>query len=143
MLTVARLRRDRQRFCCQCEADGLKSADGAAASGFYDRPDVGIELGAPFGAEAVGDFAEHDAGPQGSLGAVVGRRNLAIGDEDEQVAADFLDHTLEFAAGLVRRLKGHEVVEGCVEPRGISLQRRVGEPWPSLTDAAGAPEQVT
>ena len=66
----------------------------ASSGGFEDGPDIGVEPGAPFGAEAVGDLAEDDAGPQRLLRAVVGRRNGPVGDEDEQVLAELLDDPL-------------------------------------------------
>ncbi|HJU16343.1 MAG TPA: hypothetical protein VJ770_07720 [Stellaceae bacterium] len=47
--------------------------------------DIGIEFGGPFGAEAVGHFAEDDAGLQRSLGHVVGGRESATGEEDEEI----------------------------------------------------------
>jgi len=57
-------RKVRERHSGQREADGFERSDGAAAGGFDDGADVGIELGSPFG-----------------------RRDVAVGDEDEQDAA--------------------------------------------------------
>jgi hypothetical protein len=112
------------------------------AGGFDHRTDVGVEPRAPFGAEAVGDFAEHGARPQGALGAVVGRRQIAVGHEDEEIAPRSFDHALEFDAGFVRRRARHELVETGVEPTGVGLQRRVGQSLSSSADPAGAPQQM-
>jgi hypothetical protein len=42
----------------------MEDAEAASSGGFEDRADVGVEVGAPEGSEAVGDLAEDDAGPQ-------------------------------------------------------------------------------
>ena len=79
------------------EADGGQDPDSSSSGGLEDGPDVGIESGAPLGSEAIGDLAEDDAGPKCLLGAVIGRRDGAVGDEDEEVLAEALDdgHALE------------------------------------------------
>ena len=41
------------------------------------------------------------------------------------------------------RRKAHEFVEAGVEPRGIGFQGRVGEPFSSPPDPAGAAEQMS
>src|SRR5271169_483668 len=133
---------DGQGPAVQGQADGLKERDAASSGGLEHRPDVGIESGAPFAAETVGDLAEGDAGSKRPFGTVVGRRDGAVGHEDEQVAADLLDHALQFNAGACRRRAAHEVVEAALQAGRVSSQRRVGEPFPSLADAAGAPEQM-
>jgi hypothetical protein len=71
----------------------MEDADAASPGGFEDRANVGVEVGAPGGSEAVGDLAEDDAGPQRLFGAVVGGRDRAVGQEDEQVLAKALDPT--------------------------------------------------
>jgi hypothetical protein len=65
--------------------NGLKDRDCASSGGLEDGPDIGVELGAPLRAEAVGDLAEDDAGAQRLLRAIVGRRHCPVGDEDKQV----------------------------------------------------------
>jgi hypothetical protein len=72
-------------------SDGLERADRLSASGFNDGSDVGVLLGAPLGAESIGDFSIGGAGAQGALGFVVGRGNGAVGHEDEEVGAEFFD----------------------------------------------------
>ena len=82
----------------------MEDADAASSGGFEDRADVGVEVSAPSGSEAVGDLAEDDAGPQRLFGAVVGGRDRAVGEEDEQALAEALDDALELQARLVVRL---------------------------------------
>jgi hypothetical protein len=75
--------RGSERHSLEREPDGIDGVDHAAARGFDDGADVGMEGGAPFAAEAVGDLAIDGAWPQRPLGAVVGRRDIAVGDEHE------------------------------------------------------------
>ena len=79
----------------ECQADGLERGNGPSSRGFDDGSNIGVELGAPNGSKAVGDFSEGHAGSQGSLGLVVGGIKSAIGDEEEQVASDFADSLLQ------------------------------------------------
>ena len=116
---------------------------GAASGGFEDGADIGIEFCAPFGAKTVSDFPEHRTGPQRPLRAIVGRRNVAIGDEDEQMPSDLLDDALELDAGRMRRRASHESVEASLKTCGINLQGGVGETFSPSSDATGAAEQVT
>ena len=53
--------REFERLPGQGEADRFEGADGAAAGCLYCGADVGIELGAPLGAKAVGDLSKHGA----------------------------------------------------------------------------------
>ena len=61
----------------------MEDADATSSGGFEDRADVGVEASAPSGSEAVGDFAEDDAGPQRLFGAVVGGGYRGVSEEDE------------------------------------------------------------
>ena len=70
----------------------------------------------PFGSEAVGDFSEHDAGPQRLLGAVVGRRDGAVGEEDEQRMPAGFDRRFQLFAGRVGRDDVEQRIEFGVEP---------------------------
>jgi len=92
-----------ERGALQRDADGVDGADGAAASGFDDGSHVGVELGGPFAAKAVGDFSVDRGRAQGPLRAVVGGCQLPMGDEDEQMRADFLEGLLQLAPGFVGR----------------------------------------
>lgn len=79
----------------------MEDADATSSGGFEDRADVGVEASAPSGSEAVGDLAEDDAGPQRLFGAVVGGRDGAVGETDEQVLAKALDDALQLQARFV------------------------------------------
>jgi hypothetical protein len=59
----------------------MKDADAALSGGFKDRADIGVEVGALSGSEAVGDLAEDDTGPQGPFGTVVGGRDRAVAEK--------------------------------------------------------------
>ena len=81
--------------------DGIENADGSSASGFDDGSNIGVEMGGPFGPEAVRHFSKDDAGAQRLLGAVIGGRDGAIVEEDEQISPAALDGVLElFASGM-------------------------------------------
>jgi hypothetical protein len=108
---------DGQRRAVEGQAQGVEDADAASSRGLQNRPDIGVEAGAPFGSEAVGDLAEDDAGPQSLLSAVVGRRNGAVGDENEQVLPKPLDDALQF---LPRLGGGNALVAGTICSRTSS-----------------------
>src|SRR3981081_963344 len=59
--TASRLCSDRPRLLVEGQADGLQDRDAASSRGLEDGPDIGIKLGAPVRAEAVGDLAEDGA----------------------------------------------------------------------------------
>ena len=105
---------------------------------FEDRADVGVEVGAPRGSEAVGIW-EDDAGPQGLFGP------LLVGEprgrqEDEQALAEALDDALELQARLVVR---HDL-EQSSSARGAGCRRQggVGECRTTVADAHSALEQM-
>ena len=62
----------------------------APASG-DDGGGGGIGMGTPLGAEAAGDLAKDDTGPQRPLAVVVGGGDVAAGDEEEQIATAFAE----------------------------------------------------
>src|SRR3954469_23399957 len=132
----------RQGLSIESEAEGMEDADAASSGGFEDRADVGVEVGAPSGSEAVGDLTEDDAGPQRLFGAVVGGRDRAVGEEDEQVLAEALDDALQLQAGLGGRLELEQLVEGPLEPGVIGGQGGVGERRTTAADAHGALQQM-
>ena len=134
---------DGQRRAVEGQTKGVEDADAASSRGLQNRPDVGVEAGAPFRPEAVGDLAEDDAGPQSLLGAVVGRRNGAVGDENEQVLAEPLDDALQ----LLPRLGGgndrqQQGVEALLEPGVIGHQGGVGQTGASPSDPYGPLQQA-
>ena len=79
--------------------DGVYGADATPSSGFDDGLHVGVALGRPYAAKAVGDLSIDGARAQGPFRAVVGGCQLPIGDEDEQMGADLLEG---FFAAFVR-----------------------------------------
>ncbi len=46
----------------ECEPDGVEGSHGAPSAGFHDGPDVGVEMGALFASESVGDLSVDGAG---------------------------------------------------------------------------------
>src|ERR1700738_127533 len=104
----------------------MEGADGATPCGFDDGTNVGIEIGGPLGSEAVGDFAEDDGGAQRLFGAVVGGRDGAVFEKDEEVASAALDPLLELVAGGMGGNDAQQRVELGVEGIGIGAQRGVG-----------------
>src|SRR3954451_8882634 len=81
------------------EPDGLKDRDVSSSGCLKDGPDIGVERGPPLGPKAVGDLAEHNAGPERLFGAIVGWRDGPVGDKHEQVLAEALDDPLELLSG--------------------------------------------
>ena len=135
-------RAGRQRPFIEGEADGVDSPDRSSACGFDDRPDVCVEDSPPCAAETVGDLAVDRAGAQRPLRAVVGRREIPVLDEDEEMTADLPDDRLQLAAGRVARDQGHEAVEPTVKVGLVALERCVGEAIAPPPDGAGAFEQA-
>src|SRR3982751_5614213 len=93
------------------EADGLKDRDVPSSGRLNHGPDIRVERGPPRGSKAVGDLAEHNAGPERLFGAIVGWRDGAVGDEHEQVLAEAPDDTLELLSGRGRRRDREQGVE--------------------------------
>src|SRR3954467_6553271 len=79
------LRRDGEWLTAQGQPDRLECPDPAPSRRFDDRAHVGMELGTPDRAEAVGDLAEARPPAQRLLRAVVGWGSLGLGEEDEQL----------------------------------------------------------
>jgi hypothetical protein len=98
---------DRQEPGLKGEADGLEDRDVPPSGRLKHGPDIGVERGPPLGSKAVGDLAEHNAGPERLFGAIVGQRDGPVGDEHEQVLAEALaeapDDPLELLSGRGRR----------------------------------------
>src|SRR6266436_325485 len=108
-------RRDEDGAAGEGVTEGQQSRTSVQPSCCDDGQGVGIGTGSPLGAEPAGDFAEDHAGPQGTLAIVVGRGNVATGDEDEEIAAAFADTAGELTAGLGGRADGEQPVEAAVE----------------------------
>jgi len=96
-------------------ADGGEGAPAVELAGCHNRADVRIDFGAPDGPEAIGDFSEDDRRPQGPFGDIVGGRNIAVGNEYEQLVAAVRDCPFEFEASLAVGRGGQQSIEPAVE----------------------------
>ena len=119
------------------------------AHGFTVKGEVcGCDLVALRGEEppivVVGELklaSEDEAGTQRSLGTVVGRRDGAVGEEDEHVSPASLDHLLQLAAGAVGRRGAEQDIELGVELVAIDAQGGVGKRRVPAADRAGLLQQ--
>ena len=80
---------------------------------------------APLGAEAVGDFSIGGAGAQCALGFVIGRGNVAIGHEDEEVGAELFDRGFPLDSGGMDGGHGQDPVELGFEASFVEIERGV------------------
>ena len=97
---------------------------------------------APSGSEAIGDFAEDDARSQSLLGAVVGGRDVAIGDEDKQVLAEALDDPLELLPWLGGGQDFEQRIEAGLETGVVDGQGRVSQGLAAPANPNGALQQA-
>ena len=95
-------------------------------------------MGAPFGAEPAGNFAENYAGPQGTLAFVIGGGHIAASDEDKEITAAFADTAGELSAGLGGGADGEEPVELAIEVGAVLGEGSVFQLWTPLADGHGA-----
>ncbi|CCG42838.1 hypothetical protein PHAMO_490001 [Magnetospirillum molischianum DSM 120] len=123
--------------------NGLKGSLALEARRAGDRPVSGMDLGTPVGAESIGDLAEDDGGPNLALGNIVGGRDLAIGEEDEELRSPRLDLALEDFPGRMSGGDGEQGVEAALCLGGISDQRRVLELCSSFADTDCPTEMIT
>src|SRR4051812_47266227 len=135
VMMASELRAVRQEPGLKGEADGLKDRDVPASGRLKHGPDIGVERGPPRGSKAVGDLAEHNAGPERLFGAIVGWRDGAVGDEHEQVLAEALDDPLELLSGRGHRRDREQDVEPFLKPGLVEHERAVGQ---GLAPAANA-----
>ena len=98
-------------------------------------------MGGPGGAEAVGDLAEDDAGPERLFGAVVGCGDRPVGKEDEQVVSIFLDDALQLEALAAGRREPEQAVNVGLQLGRVCAQRGVGELVAALSVGAGSAQQ--
>jgi hypothetical protein len=75
------------------------------------------------------------------LGAVVGRRDGAVGDENEQALAEALENALEFPSRLGGRNDREQGVDPGLEAGMISGERGVRQFRPAPADADGSLQQ--
>ena len=76
-----------QRASLEGEGDGVEGWDRASSGGLQQRAGVGVDGSALGGAEAASHLSEGGAGAQRPLRAVVGGLEIAVGNEEEEVAA--------------------------------------------------------
>src|SRR5215213_783783 len=126
---------DRQEPRIKGEADGLKDRDVPSSGRLKHGPDIGVERGTPLGSKAVGDLAEHNAGPERLFGAIVGRRDGAVGDEHEKVLAEALDDTLELLSGRGRGHDREQGVEPFLKPGLVEHERGICQGLPPAANA--------
>ena len=98
--------------------------------------------GAPSGAEAVGDLSEHDGGPDLALAGIVGGGHLAIGQEQEELAAPALDLLLQDKAGWVDGRGAQQHVELSLGLGRVVGQGAVGQGFPPLADADRPAQEI-
>src|SRR3954468_22056817 len=119
------------------ETDGLKDRDVPSSGRLNHGPDIGVERGPPLGSKAVGDLAEHNAGPERLFGAIVGWRDGPVGDEHEKVLAEALDDTLELLSSRGRGRDCKQGVEPFLKARLVEHERAVGQGLPPAANANG------
>ena len=107
--------------------DGLEGIEGVATAGVDDGAHAGEHIGAPRGAEAVGDLAMDDAGTQVPLGAVVGGGHGGIGEEGEEVVAELAVALAQADAVRVGRLPRHDAVHAAFDVGVIAAQSGVAQ----------------
>src|SRR3954468_22710186 len=135
VMMASGLRAARQEPSLEGEPDSLKDWDVPSSGRLKHGPDIGVERGPPGGSKAVGDLAEHNAGPERLFGAIVGWRDGAVGDEHEQVLAEALDDPLELLSGRGHRRDREQGVEPFLKPGVVVHERAVGQ---GLAPAANA-----
>src|SRR5215217_4464437 len=119
------------------EPDGLKDRDVASSGRLKHGPDIGVEQSPPLGSKAVGDLAEHNAGPERLFGAIVGWRDGPVGDEHEKVLAEVLDDTLELLSGRGRGRDREQGVEPLLKAGLVEHERAVCQGLPPAAKANG------
>lgn len=107
-----------------------------------DRSDQGMDVGAPGRAEAVGDFAEDDAGSECPLGRVVGRRHVTVGHEGEELGAPAFGLLLQFGPGCGRRRHRQQTVEAAVRRGAVLGQGAVLQGLPPPADGDRPAQQA-
>lgn len=116
--------------------------DAVEAPGADDGSGQGMDVGAPERAEAVGDLAEDDAGPECAFGTVVRGRSVAIGHEGEELAAPSFGLTVEFGTGLGDCRHGEQAIEPTVGGGAIVGERGVLQRLSPSSDRDGPTQEA-
>ena len=116
-------------------ADGGPGGLALAARGSGDGAIAGVDARPPVGAEAVGDLAEDHGRAVLLLTAVVGGRDAAVAEEDEELAAPRLDLALQLASGRMGGGHPEQGIEATFGLGGVGRQRAVLQARSSLADA--------
>jgi hypothetical protein len=114
--------------------DGGHGGFAREAGGAGDGAVSGVDLGAPVGAEPIGDLAEHDRGADFALGDGVGCRHFAVAEEDEEPSPPRLDLLDQGLSGGMGDGSGDQTVEPAFGLGGIGGQGAVLELGSSFAD---------
>ena len=117
--------------------------DGAAVrlGGADDGAERGVGLRAPFGTEAVRDFAEDHARAQRALGDVVGGRHIAVSNEHEQMPSIARDAPAQPLGRLATTRQSEHAVQPAIQIGAILGQRGVAQRVSPSPDGDRAQEQ--
>lgn len=101
-----------------------------------------MDLCGPVRSEAVGDLAEDDRRTDFPLGNIVGRRDIAVGEEDEEFRPPGLDLFEQDLSGGVGDRRAHQAGQLLVGPGGIARQCRILEIKSSFSDLDGPSQRI-
>src|ERR1700750_1149379 len=101
-----------------------------------------MDLGAPVRPEAVGDLSEHDRGTDLALGYVIGGRNLAVGEEYEELAPPGLDLLEQHLSCRMGNGHAHQACQYIVGLGRVGRQGRVLQAFSSLADPDGPAQMI-
>ena len=133
-LWEARLSGGEQGLAVEGFADGFEGCDALSAPGFDHGSHVGKEFRPLVGSEAVDDLEEDFREPQALFGAVVGGWHRTVGDEHEEMGAEFHALPAQRHPDLTSRLQFEGGVEAAVERGAILLEGAVSEVRTPMTD---------
>ena len=102
---------------------------------------LGVDIGAPERAEAVGHLAEDDAGPQRAFRGVVGRRYVTIGEEDKELRAPPLGLLLQLCPDRRDGGQDQQAIEAPLGRGAVLGQSAVLQGRPSSANRNGPAQQ--
>lgn len=104
---------------------GFKDLFAFQVRGGNDGLQRGVAFGPPLRAEAVGHFAMNHAGAQGAFAHVVGGRDAGIMQKGQEFVAVFGEARLQPQRPLPRDLLLHQIIQWCVQLRGLRDEGRL------------------